>query len=171
MKENLDIYVDGGARLKKIAGEPLNIGGWGVVFVFRKRAKQFNGKSVDPKVTNNMMELTAMLVALEKMEMYLKYIDIKYHIKPNNINITIYSDSEYTVEGINSRLDKWIAAGWKLASKKPVKNKTLWGDLYKLRNKHVNLHISYKWIKGHSDDKGNDMADKLATQAMNNVFA
>jgi ribonuclease HI len=80
-------------------------------------------------------------------------------------DVVIYTDSIYVKNGITEWMIKWKKNGWKNASKKPVKNKDLWIKLDKLCEKN---NVSWKWVKGHSTNTYNNLADELATQAIKN---
>mgnify|MGYP005998353209 FL=1 len=97
------------------------------------------------------MELTAPIMALEK-------------IKPKS-EVIIYTDSIYVKNGITNWIKKWKKNNWKNANKKPVKNKDLWKKLNNLCKKNK---IDWKWVKGHSNNKYNNIADELATMAIKN---
>ena len=99
------------------------------------------------------MELTAAIRALEA----LKSIDI---------SVDLYTDSKYVIQGINEWIKGWKSKDWRTANKKPVKNVELWKQLDVLNKKY---HVNWHWVKGHSDDPGNDMADLLANQAMDEI--
>ena len=99
------------------------------------------------------MELTASIRALES-------------IKSSDINVDLYTDSKYVIQGINDWIEGWKAKNWKTANKKPVKNVDLWKQLDTLNQK---FSVNWIWVKGHSDDPGNDMADLLANQAMDEI--
>ena len=99
------------------------------------------------------MELTAAIKALKA----LKSIDI---------SVELYTDSKYVIQGINEWIEGWKSKDWKTANKKPVKNVELWKQLDVLNEKYS---INWHWGKGHSDDPGNDMADLLANQAMDEI--
>ena len=143
--EKIVIYTDGGCR-----GNP-GIGGWGVWLHYKDHDKKLKGSELN--TTNNKMELTASIRALQTL-------------KSNNITVDLYTDSKYVIQGINEWIDSWKAKDWKTANKKPVKNVDLWKQLDTLNQKFsVNRH----WVKGHSDDPGNDMADLLANQAMDEI--
>jgi ribonuclease HI len=139
------IYTDGGCR-----GNP-GIGGWGVWLRYGDNDKKLNGNEKD--TTNNRMELTAAIKALEA-------------IKYKNIDIDLYTDSKYVMNGINEWIKNWKAKGWKTSAKKPVKNVDLWQRLDVLNASHT---VHWHWVKGHSGNEGNEMADKLANQAMDNI--
>ena len=138
------IYTDGAC-----SGNP-GPGGWGaVIFDKNKNQKKISGK--EKSTTNNRMELMAPIMALMK-------------IKPNS-EITIYTDSTYVKNGITEWIKKWEKNGWRSSNKKLVKNKDLWIKLNNLCKKNK---VLWKWVKGHSNNEYNDLADELATQAINN---
>lgn len=139
------IYTDGGCR-----GNP-GIGGWGVWLRYGDYDKKLQGAQQD--TTNNRMELTAAIKALEA-------------IKSSDITIDLFTDSKYVMTGINEWIKNWKIKGWKTANKKPVKNIDLWQHLDALNNQH---NVAWHWVKGHSGDKGNDMADALANLAMDKI--
>ena len=136
------IYTDGAC-----SGNP-GPGGWGaVIFNQDNNQKNISGKEND--TTNNRMELMAPIMSLKKIE-------------PNS-EITIYTDSTYVKNGITEWIKRWKINEWKGANKKPIKNKDLW---IKLDNLCKNKKIIWKWVKGHSNNKYNNLADELATQAI-----
>jgi len=99
------------------------------------------------------MELTASIKALETL-------------KSNDISVDLYTDSKYVIHGINEWIDNWKLKNWKNSKNKTVKNIELWKRLDELNQK---FSINWHWVKGHSDDPGNDMADSLANQAMDAI--
>ncbi|MEQ1559800.1 MAG: ribonuclease HI [Methyloglobulus sp.] len=137
MTDTVVIYTDGACR-----GNP-GPGGWGVILTCKGTTKELYGG--EPETTNNRMELTAVINALEALT------------KP--CHAIIYSDSKYVLQGITEWIDNWKKRGWKTASKSPVKNEDLWRRLDAARTLH---RIEWKWVKGHSGDAGNDKADELA---------
>jgi len=143
--EKIVIYTDGGCR-----GNP-GIGGWGVWLHYKDHDKKLKGSELN--TTNNKMELTASIRALQTL-------------KSNDITVDLYTDSKYVFQGINEWIDSWKAKDWKTANKKPVKNVDLWKQLDTLNQK---FSVNWHWVKGHSDDLGNDMADLLANQAMDEI--
>ena len=143
--EKIVIYTDGGCR-----GNP-GIGGWGVWLRYRDHDKKLKGSELN--TTNNKMELTASIRALQTL-------------KSNDITVDLYTDSKYVIQGINEWIEGWKANGWKTANKKPVKNVDLWKELDTLNQE---FSVNWLWVKGHSDDPGNDMADLLANQAMDEI--
>ena len=138
------IYTDGAC-----SGNP-GPGGWGAI-ILDEEEKQINLSGKEVSTTNNRMELMAPIMALKKIK--------------EGSEITIYTDSIYLKDGITVWINNWKKNGWKSASKKPVKNKDLWVALSKLTEKKS---IYWKWVKAHAGNKFNELADKLATDAINN---
>jgi|TARA_B110000967_G_C18721694_1_gene477989 ribonuclease HI len=136
------IYTDGAC-----SGNP-GPGGWGAVIIDESK-KQNNISGKVNATTNNRMELMAPIMALKK-------------IKPKS-EVIIFTDSTYVKNGITEWIKKWEKNGWKNANKKPVKNKDLWVKLNELCQKN---QITWRWVKGHSNDIYNNLADELATQAI-----
>ena len=136
------VYTDGAC-----SGNP-GPGGWGAV-IFDNNNKQKNISGSEKNTTNNRMELSAAIKALEKIKI--------------NSEITIYTDSTYVKNGITEWILKWKENEWKNSNKKPVKNKDLW---IKLDNLCKDNKIIWKWVKGHSSNKYNNLADELATKAI-----
>lgn len=139
------IYTDGGCR-----GNP-GIGGWGVWLRYEGYDKKIKGSA--DSTTNNRMELTAAIRGLEA-------------IKSKEIAIDLYTDSKYVMNGINEWIVSWKSKGWKTSSKKTVKNVDLWKQLDNLNESH---DVTWHWVKGHSGDEGNEIADSLANQAMDDL--
>ena len=136
------IYTDGAC-----SGNP-GKGGWGAILIYAKEKKYISGSK--QLTTNNQMELTATIEALKAIL--------------NPINIALYTDSQYVKNGITSWIFNWKKNGWKTANKKPVANKDLWIEL----EKYVDFHsVNWFWVKGHSGDHYNEIADELAVKAMN----
>ncbi len=133
----INIYTDGAC-----SGNP-GIGGWGVVILDNGEEIKLNGG--DHNTTNNKMELTAAIKALEYFE--------------ERKDLIIYTDSKYVKDGIESWIINWKQNGWKTSTKKPVKNKEMWIALDDLIKKH---NINWKWVRGHAGDKYNEKADYLA---------
>ena len=136
------IYTDGAC-----SGNP-GPGGWGAV-IFDQDKKQKNISGNAKNTTNNRMELMAPIMALKKIK--------------SKSEVTIFTDSTYVKNGITEWIKKWEKNDWKNANKKSVKNKDLWIKLNDLCKKYK---IDWKWIKGHSNNKYNDLADDLATRAI-----
>lgn len=129
------IYTDGSSK-----GNPGH-GGWGVVLSYGKHKRLMSG--YEPDTTNNRMELKAAIVALSTLK--------------ETCEVDVYTDSKYVIEGITSWID-----GWKRKLYKGVKNAELWIELDKLNRTHS---VKWIWVKGHNGDRGNELADKLATGA------
>ena len=138
------IYTDGAC-----SGNP-GPGGWGAV-ILNEEKNETNISGKEQSTTNNRMELMAPIMALRKIKKASK--------------ITIYTDSIYLKNGITGWIKNWEKNGWKRADKKPVKNKDLWLTLNKLSKEQV---IDWKWVKAHAGNKYNEIADKLATNAIRN---
>tara|TARA_B100001971_G_C17820387_1_gene348633 strand:+ start:158 stop:592 length:435 start_codon:yes stop_codon:yes gene_type:complete len=135
---NINIYTDGAC-----SGNP-GIGGWGVVIIKNNEKPIYlNGGQLN--TTNNQMELMATIKALS-------YFD---HSK----NITLFTDSKYVKDGIESWITNWKKNNWKTSKRKPVKNKNLWIELDKQIQRHA---INWQWIKGHAGYKYNEQADYFA---------
>ena len=137
----IKIYTDGAC-----SGNP-GKGGWGALIQENDNETKISGSAMN--TTNNRMELTAVIKALELYE------------KPREIEI--FTDSKYVMQGITEWIKNWKNNQWKTSQKKDVKNKDLWLLLDLASEKH---NIEWKWVKGHAGDYGNEIADKLATQAV-----
>ncbi|MFA6353796.1 MAG: ribonuclease HI [Candidatus Paceibacterota bacterium] len=144
-KNSVKIYTDGAAK-----GNP-GRAGWGAVFIFGKEVIEIGGGV--GHATNNQMELTAPIEALK----YLKKLS-KQDLVKNNIEIV--SDSKYVILGITEWIFNWQKNNWRNATKKPVLNKELWEELYKLTQ---DLKPRWTYVKGHNGDKYNERADEIAT--------
>ena len=136
------IYTDGACT-----GNP-GPGGWGAV-IFDQDDKQKNISGSEKNTTNNRMELLAAIMSLKKIK--------------TNSEVVIFTDSTYVKNGITEWMKNWKKSGWKNSSKKPVKNKDLWEKLDKLCEANS---VSWKWVKGHSTNEFNNLADELATKAI-----
>lgn len=137
MTEPVIIYTDGACR-----GNP-GKGGWGAILRYKGAIKELYGG--EKETTNNRMELMAAICALEALK------------KPCVVQLHI--DSKYVLDGITQWLPNWKKRGWKTASKAPVKNEDLWRRLDLAIQQH---EISWRWVKGHSGNQGNERADTLA---------
>jgi len=143
----IKIYTDGAC-----VGNP-GPGGWAAIILFENSKKElFGGEKL---TTNNRMELTAAIKALE-------YCLKEEGKQPTLKQIKIYTDSIYLKEGITTWIEKWEKNNWKTSDKKNVKNIDLWKKLKELAKLN---QIEWNWIKGHSQDPLNDLADKLAKKA------
>ena len=137
----VEIFTDGACK-----GNP-GVGGWGSVLVYKDNVKEISGNTSN--TTNNIMELTAVIKALESLK--------------EQCHILLTTDSNYVKDGITDWIKVWKLNGWKTANKKAVKNQELWKKLEALSEKHI---IEWKWVKGHSGHPGNEHADKLANEAI-----
>lgn len=145
-KPTVIIYTDGGA--KPNPGK----GGWGALLIYGDHQKELSGN--DPDTTNNRMELTAAIEALEALS------------KP--CTVTLFTDSVYLKRGITEWLQNWLEKDWKTAGRKPVKNKALWQRLHVANERH---EVTWKWTKGHAGNPYNERVDKLATKARKRLTA
>jgi len=136
------IYTDGAC-----SGNP-GPGGWGAV-ILDQDDKQKNISGSEKNTTNNRMELLAAIMSLKKIK--------------SNSEVVIFTDSTYVKNGITEWMKNWKKNGWKNSNKKPVKNKDLWVKLDKLCEANS---VSWKWVKGHSSNEFNNLADELATKAI-----
>jgi ribonuclease HI len=137
----LTIYTDGAC-----SGNP-GPGGWGALLRWGDTVKEINGGEAD--TTNNRMELTAAIMALEALK------------RPCVVDL--WTDSQYVRQGITSWLYGWKANGWKTADKKPVKNAELWQRLDAARHRH---EVRWHWVKGHAGHPENERVDELAREGM-----
>ena len=137
----IEIFTDGACK-----GNP-GIGGWGAILIYKDHKKEICGSSED--TTNNIMELTAVIKALDTLK--------------ESCHVILTTDSNYVKDGITTWIKNWKLNGWKTANKKAVKNQDLWKKLDVLSSKHI---IEWKWVKGHSGHPGNEHADALANEAI-----
>ena len=135
------IYTDGACK-----GNP-GPGGWGALLRWNGHEKKLCGG--ETLTTNNRMELMAAIMALESLR--------------EPCEATLYTDSVYVKQGLNAWLPNWKARGWRTADKKPVKNQDLWQRLDSAAARH---RIDWRWVKGHAGDPGNEAADQLANQGL-----
>ena len=145
MNEFVEIFTDGGCR-----GNP-GPGGWGAILRYNKSEKELYG--AEPQTTNNRMELTAAIKALE--------------ILNRSCSVRLTTDSEYVKNGITQWMKSWKLKNWKTANKKPVKNIDLWQQLDRVSSKH---EIEWCWVKGHSGHDENERADALANLAIDTLL-
>ena len=135
------IHTDGACR-----GNP-GPGGWGVLLQFNDQEKELWGG--EAATTNNRMELTAVIRALEALK------------RPSRVRL--YTDSQYVQKGISAWIREWKRRGWRTADRKPVKNADLWRELDALAAKH---DIEWHWVKGHAGHTENERADRLANKGI-----
>ncbi|MBE9181676.1 ribonuclease HI [Oculatella sp. LEGE 06141] len=141
------IYTDGAC-----SGNP-GPGGWATVVYFTDDSVHEIG-GADVRTTNNRMELQGAIGAL-------KYVLDAKQTAP----VSVYTDSEYVKNGITKWLNGWKKKGWKTSAGKPVLNQELWETLDRLRSQveaQLNAPIQWKYVKGHSGDRGNDRCDEIA---------
>ena len=138
----VEVYTDGAC-----SGNP-GPGGWGAVLRYGDHEKELYGGQAEP-TTNNRMELTAAIRALE-------------HLTRPSV-VRLHTDSTYVRSGIMSWLPGWQRNGWRTADKKPVKNADLWQRLATAVTRH---EVEWLWVKGHAGDPGNERADALANRGM-----
>ena len=140
------IYTDGACR-----GNP-GPGGWGALLLFGEHEKELYGS--ERETTNNRMELTAAIRALEALK--------------RACTVELFTDSEYVRRGITEWLPNWKLRDWKTADRKPVKNVDLWKALEQEIERH---RVDWHWVKGHAGVPGNERADQLANRAIDEMLS
>lgn len=138
------IYTDGACR-----GNP-GPGGWGALLQFKSHEKTLHGGT--PATTNNRMELNAAIQALSTLQ--------------QRCQVELYTDSTYLRDGVLHWMQNWKLKGWKTATRKPVKNRDLWEALDQLQGQHF---IVWHWVKAHAGNPGNECADRLANQGIDEL--
>jgi len=133
----VEIYTDGACK-----GNP-GVGGWGVLLMHDGRTRELHGG--EALTTNNRMELTAVIRALEALK--------------RSTRVRLHTDSQYVQLGISKWIRDWKKRGWRTANRKPVKNLDLWHQLDELAVGH---EIEWIWVRGHEGNVGNERADELA---------
>jgi len=139
--KKVEIFTDGGCK-----GNP-GPGGYGCIIRYKGKARELKGYMAN--TTNNIMELTAAIKALNELK------------EPCEVELT--TDSQYLVKGMTEWLAGWIRKGWVTASRQPVKNRDLWQELHRLNQQHK---IVWKWVRGHNGHPENERADALANEAI-----
>lgn len=147
MENIVEIFTDGACR-----GNP-GPGGWGALLRFNGNEKEIKG--AEWETTNNRMELTAAIRAIESLNANRRW------------NVCLTTDSVYVKNGITEWMSGWKRRNWKTAGKKPVKNVDLWQQLDRASALH---DIEWRWIKGHSGHEENDRADALANAAIDEML-
>jgi len=142
---DVEIYTDGAC-----SGNP-GPGGWAALLLSGEHERELSG--AEAATTNNRMELTAVIRALEALK------------RP--IRGRVYTDSQYVRQGILDWVPQWKARGWKTSDKKPVKNQDLWQALDELSRRH---QLEWHWVKGNSGNVGNERVDALANRAIDAMF-
>jgi len=143
--KEVEIFTDGACR-----GNP-GPGGWGALLRYDGGEKNLYGG--EPETTNNRMELMAAIEGLLALK--------------QTCRVVLTTDSEYVRQGITSWLENWKKRGWKTASKKPVKNIDLWQRLEAEAERH---HMEWRWVKGHSGHRENEIADQLANKGIDELL-
>jgi ribonuclease HI len=143
-QQAVTIFTDGACK-----GNP-GPGGWGAILRFKGEEREMFGG--DPATTNNRMEMTAVIEALQSLK------------RP--CRVTVYTDSQYVQKGITEWIASWKRRGWRTASKEPVKNVDLWKRLDDLAAGH---RISWHWVRGHDGHIENERADELANRGVESV--
>ena len=141
MKGRVVIHTDGAC-----SGNP-GPGGWGVVMRFGPELREIQGG--EAQTTNNRMELTAAIKALEALD------------RPATVDL--YTDSQYLRSGITEWIAKWKKNGWRTSDRKPVKNIDLWQRLDAAAARH---EVNWHWLRGHDGLEENERADELARDGM-----
>lgn len=144
-KKHVEIFTDGACR-----GNP-GPGGWGVVLRYGEIEKELYG--AETHTTNNRMELLAAIMALSALK--------------RASTVVLWTDSQYVRRGMTEWLSAWKSRGWKTADKKPIKNVDLWQRLEEQTHIH---QITWKWVKGHSGHRENEIADALANRAIDELI-
>ena len=142
--KKVDIFTDGACR-----GNP-GPGGYGLIIRIHGEEEEVSGSAEN--TTNNIMELTAAVVALKQLK------------EPCEVILT--SDSQYLVKGMTEWIKGWIKKGWVTAGKQPVKNKDIWVELDRLSKPHK---ITWKWVRGHQGHIENERCDRLANMAIDKM--
>jgi len=141
----IEIYTDGACR-----GNP-GPGGWAATLESGEHLRELSGAEAD--TTNNRMELTAVIRALEALK------------RP--VQARVHTDSEYVRRGITEWMANWKRRDWRTADRKPVKNRDLWEQLDVLAQRH---EIEWRWVPGHAGVPGNERVDRLATAAIDTLL-
>ncbi len=140
-RPQVTIYTDGGAK-----PNPGGPGGWAALLISGEHQRELSG--AEPATTNNRMELTAAIMALEALK--------------EPCQVTLYTDSQYLKNGITLWLPGWLHRGWKTSARKPVKNQDLWQRLHAASQRH---EIDWRWVRGHAGNPANQRVDRLASAA------
>jgi ribonuclease HI len=142
--DTVRIYADGACK-----GNP-GRGGWGAILQYAGEEKELFGG--EAQTTNNRMELTAVIRALESLK------------RP--CTVEVFTDSQYVQKGISEWLRDWKRRGWRTADKKPVKNQDLWQELDRLAAEH---RVTWHWVRGHAGHPENERADALANRGVESL--
>ena len=139
----ITIYTDGASR-----GNP-GPGGWGVIMIYDDKVVELGGR--ETHTTNNRMELTAAIKALEFI---------------TDREIVVYADSEYVTKGMTEWIHKWQKKGWRTANRKQVLNQDLWQKLLEVTE---GREVEGKYVAGHTGVPLNERADEIATSFADNI--
>ncbi|MCR5577250.1 MAG: ribonuclease HI [Oscillospiraceae bacterium] len=143
--KTVEIYTDGAC-----SGNP-GPGGWGAILRYRGTERELSGG--EAQTTNNRMELTAVIRALEALK--------------EPCTVELWSDSRYVIDGLEKGWAKgWRQRGWIKADKKPALNPDLWERLLTLCESH---EMRYHWVRGHADNEYNERCDALAVAARERI--
>ena len=137
----VEVFTDGAC-----SGNP-GPGGWGAILRYGERERELSGGAAE--TTNNRMEMTAAIMALEALK------------RPSRVRL--HTDSTYLKDGITKWIHAWKRRGWKTADKKPVKNQALWERLEAALARHT---VEWVWVRGHAGHAENERADALARAAI-----
>lgn len=143
--KQITLYTDGACR-----GNP-GPGGWGALLLHGDKRRELFGAA--PATTNNRMELSAAIEGLRALR--------------ESCEVDLATDSTYVMKGMTEWLPAWKKRDWKTASRKPVANADLWRLLDEQTQRH---QVSWRWVKGHSGDPGNEAADALANRGIDELL-
>jgi len=144
LTKTVEIYTDGACR-----GNP-GPGGWGALLIAADHRKTMHGGELE--TTNNRMELMAAIEALNALR--------------GARDVVLHTDSKYVMDGIREWMPNWKKRGWKTSNRKAVKNQDLWQALDEATTRH---EITWKWVKGHDGNPGNEEADELANRGIDEL--
>ena len=142
--KRIDIFTDGACK-----GNP-GPGGWGAILRMGGHEKELSGG--EPATTNNRMEMTAVIRALNALT--------------ESCDVQLHTDSRYVIDGMTKWIEGWKRKGWINASKQPVRNADLWHELIEAAQRH---NLRWEWVKGHNGHAENERADRLASDAAKSV--
>ena len=138
--KQVEIFTDGACK-----GNP-GPGGWGALLRMGPHEKELSGS--EPETTNNRMEMTAVIRALNALR--------------EPCDVTLHTDSRYVIDGITKWVHGWKKKGWVNASRQPVRNADLWHDLIEAAGRH---RVEWQWVRGHAGHVENERVDRLASDA------
>ncbi len=140
----IDIFTDGACK-----GNP-GPGGWGAILRMGRHEKELSGS--EPATTNNRMEMTAVIRALNALT--------------ESCEVRLHTDSRYVIDGMTKWIEGWKRKGWINASRQPVRNADLWHELIEAAQRH---RVQWEWVRGHNGHAENERADRLASDAAKSV--